>query len=205
MSTATTRRPARPVARFAAAVAAAALALVTAGAAASPAGAAVPAAGSAVVTESNAFFQQAALAGIIAVPLPSATASYDGSAGFSGSFPVTGGTGSLTDYYGQVQLGGGLLVVDVRTGRSVAFTQLAFSADTWQLTGVPAGGTAPVALFDPAGENTVTRSGAVQSLTASALTVDAEGAQLLDQRLGTSFFTAGQSVGSFALTYTPAS
>ncbi|MEV4561089.1 hypothetical protein AB0K51_29400 [Kitasatospora sp. NPDC049285] len=192
----------RPTVRIAAA--AAGLALV-ATAASATAASATPASGNAVIRESNTFFQQAAEAGIVAVPLPTATAGYDATTGLSASFPVTDGHGSLPEFYGNVQLGGGLLLVNAKTGYAASFHQLAFSIDSWQLTAVPDGSTTPVALFDPAGDNTVTRSGTTQSLNAASLVLDADGAQYLDTKLHTGFFTAGQSVGSFAVTFTPAS
>lgn len=130
------------------AAAAAGLALIATAASATTASAA-PAAGSAVIHESNAFFQQAAEAGIVAVPLPTATAGYDAASGLSASFPVTDGTGSIRDFFGHVALGGGLLFVDAKTGRAVTFHQLSFSFDDWAVTAVPDGSTTPVALFDP--------------------------------------------------------
>ncbi|MFJ1791865.1 hypothetical protein [Kitasatospora griseola] len=186
------------------AAAAAGLALSVTAASATSASAA-PAAGNAVIHESNAFFQQAAQAGIVAVPLPTATAGYDSASGLSASFPVTNGSGSLAEFWGSIQFGGGLLFVDARTGSAVAFRQLAFSSDTYQVVGVPDGSTTPVALFTPAGETVVTRTGTTQNLSAASLALDPAGAQFLDSKLRTSFFTAGQSVGTFTVTYTPAS
>ncbi|MFJ5229039.1 hypothetical protein ACIQBJ_03970 [Kitasatospora sp. NPDC088391] len=192
------------------AAAAAGLALVATAASATAASAtaasaATPASGSAVIHESNAFFQQAAQAGIVAVPLPTATAGYDAATGLSASFPVTDGSGSLRDFYGNIKLGGGLLFVDVRTGSAASFHQLSFSIDNWAVTGVADGTGTTVTLFDPAGNNSVTNSGTTQNLTADSLVLDAAGAQYLDGKLRTTFFTAGQSVGSFAVTFTPAS
>ncbi|PJN28018.1 hypothetical protein [Kitasatospora sp. CB02891] len=192
----------RTFARVAAAAAGLALAVTAASATSASA---APAAGNAVIHESNAFFQQAAQAGIVAVPLPTATAGYDPASGLSASFPVTNGSGSLAEFWGSIQFGGGLLFVDARTGSAVAFRQLAFSSDTYQVVGVPDGSTAPVALFTPAGETVVTRTGATQNLSAASLALDPAGAQFLDSKLRTSFFTAGQSVGTFTVTYTPAS
>ena len=185
--------------------AAAAVAAALAVGSSTPALAATPASGAAVISESNAFFGQAALAGVVAVPLPTATASYNSSTGLSGSFPVTGGTASLTVLYGSIQLGGGLLLVDAKTGTSATFGSLAFDVDTFQITGVPQGGTAPVALFDPSGDISVVPAAGGQQLTASDLQIDAAGAQYLDGKLKTSFFAAGQSVGSLTVSYTPAS
>ncbi|MFF2815086.1 hypothetical protein ACFVT9_06040 [Kitasatospora cineracea] len=192
----------RPTVRIAAA--AAGLALIATVASATSASATL-ATGSAVINESNAFFQQAAQAGIVAVPLPTATAGYDASTGLSASFPVTGGTGGLRDFFGGVQLGGGLLFVDARTGSAVSFHQLSFSFEEWTVSAVPDGSTTPVALFDPAGNNALSYNGTTQHLSAESLVLDAAGAQYLDGKLHTTFFAAGQSVGSFAVTYTPAS
>ncbi|MER8099648.1 hypothetical protein [Kitasatospora sp. NPDC094016] len=157
--------------------------------------------GSAVVTENNTFLQAAARNGVFIVPLPNASVSYNTTAGLATSLPVTGGSVNLRGYYGNATLGGSLLFVDVFTGKSVLFKQLAFSADDWRLTGVPDGATDPVLLFKPAGLQRTEQSGTTQSLTASALTVDAAGAQFLDSKLNTSFFTNGQAIGSFALTF----
>ncbi|GLW70811.1 hypothetical protein Kpho02_31100 [Kitasatospora phosalacinea] len=191
----------RHAVRIAAAVAGLALAATAASATSASA---APATGSAVIHESNDFFQKAAQAGIVAVPLPTATAGYDPASGLSASFPVTGGEGRMNNFFGGVDLGGGLLFVDARTGSAVSFHQLGFAFDTWAVTAVPDGSTTPVALFDPAGNNSITSSGSTQNLTADALVLDAEGAQYLDGRLHTTFFTAGQTVGSFTLSYTPA-
>ncbi|GAA2793248.1 hypothetical protein RMN57_20730 [Kitasatospora sp. CM 4170] len=161
--------------------------------------------GSAVVHESAAFLKEAALSGVVVIPLPAATPSYDSTTGFSTTFPVTGGDANFQGYYGNVELGGSLLFINVFTGKSALFKHLAFSADTFQITGVAADGAAPVALLDPAGMTDITRSGATQKVTSTDLKVDAEGAQALDGKLNTSFFKGGQSVGDFTLTFTSGS
>ncbi|MFG2845692.1 hypothetical protein ACGF12_21330 [Kitasatospora sp. NPDC048296] len=157
--------------------------------------------GSAVVVENNTFLQNAATSGVFIVPLPNASVAYDSTTGLSTSLPVTGGSVNLRGYYGNVTLDGSLLFVDVQTGKSVLFNQLAFSADRWRVTGVPVGGTAPVSLLRPTGIQHSSQSGTTQTLTASALTLDATGAQYLDTQLNTGFFTAGQGVGSFSFTF----
>ncbi|WP_031074790.1 hypothetical protein [Streptomyces sp. NRRL WC-3742] len=158
--------------------------------------------GSAVVTESNAFLQSAAASGVVIVPLPNASVSYDGTTGLATSLPVTGGSINLKSYYGNASLDGSLLFVDLQTGRSVLFKQLAFSADRWRITGVPADGTDPVSLLKPGGTVAASQSGTTQNLTADNLTVDANGAKYLDAQLNTTFFTGGQKVGSFTFSFT---
>ncbi len=164
-----------------------------------------PASGSVALTATNTFLSQALQSGIAAVPLPSATGSYDSTAGATVSFPVTGGNAVLPRFYGSLTLGGGLAFADGRTGKIVCFHQVAFGADTQALTAVPDGGTAPVALFD-LGDNTV---GSAVGVTPQTLTGDADvdpaGAAYLDKALNTTFFTGGQVVGSLSVTFTPAS
>ncbi|MFI6153730.1 hypothetical protein ACIBCA_13640 [Kitasatospora sp. NPDC051170] len=158
--------------------------------------------GSAVVTENNAFLQSAAANGVFIVPLPNASVSYDSTAGLATSLPVTGGSINLKQYYGNASLDGSLLFVDLLTGKSVLFKQLAFSADDWRVTGVPAGGTEPVLLLKPGGTVAASQNGNTQSLTSDNLTVDATGAKYLDAQLNTTFFTGGQKVGSFTFSFT---
>ncbi|MDH6112047.1 hypothetical protein P3T36_004976 [Kitasatospora sp. MAP12-15] len=166
--------------------------------------AATPAAptGSLVIQEDSTFLQQSSAAGIIAIALPSATSSYSSSTGLSASFPVTAGSVSLVGYYGNVQVGGSLLLVNIRTGKTAIFTNLAFSADNWAVTGVPLGATAPVSLLDPVGNTAVAKNGASQTLTSDDLEIDPAGAQYADSQLNTTFFTAGQHTGTLALTVT---
>ncbi|MFE6869925.1 hypothetical protein ACFVFS_25630 [Kitasatospora sp. NPDC057692] len=179
-----------------------AVVLATTGAATSAtAEAATPATGSAVVNESNTFLINSLSAGVMVFALPTATGSYDSATGLSAAFPVTGGSANLAAYYGDIQLGGGLLFINLRTGKSAVFKDLSFRVSTWQITGVPQGGTAPVALLDPTGDTSVSGNAAASSLTASDLQVDEEGAKFLDTKLNTTFFTGGQSVGSLNLTF----
>ncbi|MGA5817146.1 hypothetical protein ACPC54_04695 [Kitasatospora sp. NPDC094028] len=157
--------------------------------------------GSAVVTESNAFLEAAATNGVVIVPLPNASVSYDATNGLATSLPVTGGSLHLSGYYGNATLDGSLLFVDLQTGKSITFSRLAFDASLWRLTGVPDGATAPVSLLKPVGTVRTATSGTTQTLTSTGFAVDYNGAKFLDAQLNTTFFTAGQAVGSFSLTY----
>ncbi|MFG1808972.1 hypothetical protein [Streptomyces sp. NPDC049040] len=164
-----------------------------------------PASGSAVISESNTFLVNAASQGIIAVPLPSATASYSGTTGVSATFPVTGGDANLTGFYGTARLGGALLVVDAKTLRSVTFSQLTYDLYSDQISGVPTNGTTAVPLFVPTGDIRVDKAGAGAVFSASEVDLDPTGADYLNTKLKTAFFTAGDSVGSLVLNFTPAS
>ncbi|MFI9270124.1 hypothetical protein ACIGXM_05340 [Kitasatospora sp. NPDC052896] len=172
---------------------------------ASTAGTTTAPTGSLVLQEDGAFLQQSLSAGIVAIALPGATTGYSSSTGFSASFPVTGGSADVPGYYGNIQVGGNLLLVSARTGRTVVFTKLAFSVDNWAITGVPLGGTTPVNLLDPVGNTNIAVSGKTQTMQASDLEVDPQGAQYADAQLNTSFLVAGQHAGTASLTFTAGS
>jgi hypothetical protein len=167
-----------------------------------------PASGSLVITEPNSFLQSSASAGVLIIPLPNASASYNSTTGASASFPVTGGTGSLPRFFGNIQLGGGILVVDCATHKAVQFNNVNFSIDNYYLTGVDAATGTTVPLVD-VGDNTVVSNPAAvppQTLTSNA-NIDATGGSYLDNALHTTFFgTDGtQVLGSLNITFTPAS
>jgi hypothetical protein len=173
--------------------------------AATPAFAATPASGSVVIAESNSALQQLAQAGIVAVPLPPAGVSYSGGTGFSATFPVTDGTGDISNFFGTIQLGGGLLIVDAVTKKAVTFHQLAFSIDNYALTGVPDDTTTTVSLLDVSGDATSSVGGVLPETLVSGLSVDPAGASYLDTALHTTKITANQPFGSLNITFTPAS
>ncbi|HEY3717304.1 MAG TPA: hypothetical protein VGL39_22500 [Jatrophihabitantaceae bacterium] len=140
-----------------------------------------------------------AKAGIVEIPLSPASAGYDDAAQtVTETFPVTGGTARVSTLTGHLDHSGGLLVVNYKTGKSVQLGSLVFDLFRDQLTAVPSGASAPVALFDARGTRSVHRDGDNNSFSATDLQVDAAGAAYLDDALGTSYFVAGQSAGSFA-------
>ena len=164
-----------------------------------------PASGSVTVTATNAFLTQELKAGIAVVPLPAATGSYDSATGGTATFPVTGGDAVLARFYGSITLGGGLAFADALTGKIVCFHQVAFGGDTQSLTAVPDGQSTPVTLF-ALGDNTVgSGTGVTPETLAGDADIDPSGAAYLNKALHTSFFTAGQVVGSLNVAYTPAS
>ena len=188
---------------FAAVTALAASTAIGASASASVA-TATPASGTVVVAESNAFLQNLAQAGIVVIPLPTATASYNSTTGASVTFPVTGGTGDISNFFGDIQLGGGLLVIDAKTHKSVCLHQVAFSIDNYALTAVPDGSTTPVSLLDVGDNATSSLSGVLPETLTSDADVDPAGAQFLNTALNTTAVTANAVAGSFNITFTPA-
>lgn len=183
----------------AAVLAATAVAVPTAGATGTPAS------GTVAVTVSNTFLSQALQNGIAAVPLPTATGSYDSAAGATATFPVTGGTANLPRFSGTITLGGGLAFADAITGKIVCFHQVAFGGDTEALTAVPDGGSTPVTLFDMGLDTVGSGVGTTPQTLAGEADLDASGAAYLNNALHTSFFTVGQNVGTLSVSYTPAS
>jgi hypothetical protein len=161
--------------------------------------------GSLVIQEDNAFLQNSLQNGIIAVALPNASVGYSSSTGFSGTFPVTGGSVNLAGFYGKAQLGGSLLVADYLTGRTVVFNNLVFDEDNGAVTGVPLGSTTAVNLFDPAGNVSLARNGATQTLSSDDLEIDPAGAQYVDSTLNTTFLTGGQHTGAADFSFTAGS
>ncbi|MEV6925583.1 hypothetical protein AB0M46_13935 [Dactylosporangium sp. NPDC051485] len=149
------------------------------------------------------FVVQAANAGIVPVPAKPATTNYNSTKGtLDVGFPVTGGDADLTLFTGYVQHSGTLCFVNATNGKSVTLTNLEFDVSATVLTMQPKGSTTKVILFDLVPPTTTTETGTAASFTAAGLAVDAAGASYLDSALGTTFFTAGQPVGSFASNWT---
>ncbi|MGW3073701.1 MULTISPECIES: hypothetical protein [unclassified Kitasatospora] len=162
-----------------------------------------PAGGQAVITADLDFLTNAALNGVLVIPLQPADPNADPATGLTVTLPVTGGAANIPSFYGHVQFGGGLLFLNLKTGKSVTFKQIDFSVSKGYFTGVPNGSDTPVPLLDPR-SNVINRNGAVQNLKSDSFQVDPAGANYLDTTLGTTYFTGGQKVGSLALTFTPA-
>jgi hypothetical protein len=159
--------------------------------------------GNLVIQEDNAYLQQSLQNGIIAIALPNATVGYNSSTGFTGTFPVTGGSVNLPGFYGKAQLGGEVLVVNVMTGKTVIFTNLVFDVDNGVVSAVPMGSTTPMSLFDPSGNVAVSTSGTTQKLTSDDLELDPAAAKYADTTLGATFLAGGQHVGTASFSFTP--
>jgi hypothetical protein len=163
-----------------------------------------PASGSVAVTASNAFLTSALQSGIAAVPLPTATGSYNSATGATATFPVTGGNAVLARFYGNVTLGGGIAFADALTGKIVCFHQVSLSGRTQEISAVPDGGTTPVNLFEFGGNTVGSTAGVTPQTLSGDADIPADGAAYLNQALNTAFFSANQAVGSLTASYTPA-
>jgi hypothetical protein len=160
--------------------------------------------GSLVVQEDSTFLQNAANNGILAIALPNATVAYNSTTGFSATFPVTDGSANIGGFYGNIQLGGGLLLVNINNGSTLVFNNLSFDVSHWAITGVPLGQTTPVKLLDPVRTVFTTNAG-TQTLQIGYLALDTQGAAFADTNLNTTFFTAHQKTGTGTVTFTPGS
>lgn len=190
------------------AFAAVAAVLVLSGAGAVPAladGTSTAASGQIVVNESTSFLTAAAAKGIVFLPVPPGQAGYTAAAGVTGTFPVTGGSGSISQFFGSVQAGGSVLVVDGLTGRSVTLTGLSFDDSSGVLSATPKGAAAPIAVLDPAGEVVAGTSASPQTISISESDLDQAAADYLNSALHTAFFTGGADFGALDISYTPAS
>jgi hypothetical protein len=123
-----------------------------------------------------------------------------GQVGVKFAFPVTGGKVSLSPLGGFITHSGGILFIDLRTGKSIRVSDFVISLTHGNLTGIVNGNPKQrVALFNlslahatlKAGQHSVRASGIGVSLTKTA-------ASALDAALGTSLFSPGLKLGTAA-------
>jgi len=144
-------------------------------------------------------------AGIVAVPLPDATTSYDSTAqAFNIALPVTGGNANLNTFIGQLDHSGSIVVYDARSNKGTTISAIKIDLFNSVVTGELTGSTADVPILDIAGDTSFSVTGATQSLAASELNLDPVGASALNKTLHTTFFIAGKTLGSLSTTFTVA-
>lgn len=192
----------RGLVKRAAAVSTAALgAIALVGAGASAAHAAV-ASGSVTLTVSSSFISQMVHAGVILVPQNAASVTYNSDGSVTIVYTATGGDANLQNFAGTISYAGSILGFSLN-GRTVNLGGLLFDLTDAQFDGqTTTSGETP--LVDLGGALSASISGSTQNFGATSTQIDAAGAALLDSALHTSVFTAGQSVGSFAATWTVA-
>jgi hypothetical protein len=171
-------------------------------------------AGTVTVTVPLSYVAQLAKAGVIVVPVPLSELSVN-SANQTATitFTVTGGDGDVGTFSGQVDLSGKLHYTAVSGHRvnTVPVRGLDLNLVNADIEGTPAGRSTPVALLDLNGsiafnvtenaDNTY-----AESISASDLTVDPDGAAYLDRALHTKAFVANQDTGgsmAASWTFTP--
>ena len=126
-----------------------------------------------------------------------------GQVGVKFAFPVTGGKVSLSPLGGFITHSGGILFIDLRTGKKIRVSDFVISLAHGNLTGIVNGNPRQrVALFNlslahatlNAGQHSVRASGIGVSLTKTA-------ASALDTALGTSLFSPGLKLGTAATVF----
>jgi hypothetical protein len=159
--------------------------------------------GTVAITTTFSYVAQLCGQGVAIVPLsPASTSADTSSQTVTVSFPVTGGDGDIAVFSGQVDLGGTLDVVNANNGDLLTMNDLQLNLQNGTIDGTPAGSSTSVPLFYPSGNIVVGGSASSDSITASALDVDPTGATYLDSALGTSAFTAGQTIGTLSGNWT---
>lgn len=146
-----------------------------------------------------------ATANIVMLPGMPATSGFDPTAGTDTvTNPVTGGNAEVKNFYGILKLGGILVVIDAKTGKSVNITGLRVSLFQGALQGVLPGNTKVTSLgYLNAVMSASSSAGppATETLTCSELAVSTKAATALNTDLGTKIFRHGINIGSFTTTF----
>jgi hypothetical protein len=164
--------------------------------------------GTVTVTVPLSYVEQLAKAGIVEFPVPLSELSIStANETATVTFSVTGGTGDVSVFAGQVDLSGSVDIADAN-GNLLTLNGLELDVANGQIDATPAGSSTPVVLLDLGGgvsfsstESTTNSSAFTDTYDANELTVDPAGASYLDGALHTSAFQAGQDVGSLAATW----
>lgn len=160
--------------------------------------------GTASIGISGAYALSLAKAGVVVFASGTASSSWNkGVASYNLS--VTGGTGEVSNFFGFVNLGGKLRVVNAKNGKAVVLSGLSLSFDTGIVSAKPVGSTTRIALADIGGNLSTDSSPgppATETFSCDGLTLDSAGAKFLDSTLKTTAFHAGDTLGGFTTTFT---
>ena len=140
--------------------------------------------------------------GIVAIPTKPGTVSLDPAAKhLEYTFPVVGGDASTNTLYGSLKLGGSLVIYDLQTGKRVTLNAITFTIQNDTISATPAGSKNPIILFDAVGNHDYTTT-QPETFSSSDVVMHFGGAKYLDAALGTTAFSTGQNVGTFAASFT---
>jgi hypothetical protein len=159
--------------------------------------------GSASLAVADTFLVGLAKSAIIVLPESPVTSS-DASGADTFSLPVTGGNGEVSNFYGVLDLGGSINVVDAATGKSVAITGIELNFFTGALTGSFPGGTRHTTLAYLNGNMSDSSNAgppATETFSCDELNLSLKAATALNTGLGTKAFKRGTSIGAFATTF----
>ena len=181
-------------------IAAAALAVSSAGPALADT---VDTGGSASLAIPDTFLVGLAKSAIIVLPESPVTSS-DATGADTYTLPVTGGNGEVSNFYGTLDLGGSINVVDAATGKSVAITGLELNFFTGALTGTFPGAAKHTTLAYLNGDMSESSSAgppATETFSCDELDLSLKAATALNTGLGTKAFKKGTSIGAFTTTF----
>jgi len=166
--------------------------------------------GTGTASLTSAFLANLAKSNVIVLPGSPASSSFSPGAAGIGSgldaytLPVTGGNGEVSIFFGQVDFGGTLMLINAKTSKTVTITNLELNFFTGALTGVLPGGTAQTALAYVGGDlSTASQPGppATESFSADQLRLSGKAAKALNTDLSTTAFLKGSDIGTFATTF----
>jgi len=159
--------------------------------------------GTATINLTSAYLANLANSNVIVLPGAPVTSSF--ASGLDAyTLPVAGGDGEVTIFFGKVDLGGTLVLINAKAGKPVTVTNLQVNFFTGALTGQLPGGTTQTALaYFGGNEATSTSAGppATESFSADQLSLSGKAAKALNTRLNTTAFITGTDIGTFATTF----
>jgi hypothetical protein len=159
--------------------------------------------GSASLAIPDTFLVGLAKSSIIVLPESPVTSS-DASGADTFTLPVAGGNGEVGNFYGTLNLGGSINIVDAATGKSVAITGIELNFFTGALTGIFPGGIHHSTLAYLNGVMSSSSSAgppATETFTCDELDLSLKAATALNTGLGTKAFKKGTNIGAFTTTF----
>ena len=162
--------------------------------------------GSATITVPRSYVVGLAKQGVILLAGGPASASYTAGQGNASStesctFTVTGGNGEVANFYGTVQLGGTLVVINAAHSQTATITDLRLDFFNGTLTGVIDGASAPTAIAYISGSLTESTGTGTETFSASKLMLSGKAATALNAALGTKAFLRATDIGAFTTTF----
>ena len=159
--------------------------------------------GTATVSLTSAILVNLAKSNVIVLPGSPVTSSYaNGLDAYT--LPVTGGDGEASIFFGKVDFGGTVVLVNAKAGKTVTITNVQLNFFTGALTGVLPSGTTQTALAYFGGNESISSSAgppATEFFSADQLNLSGKAAKALNTDLNTTTFTRGTDIGTFTTTF----
>jgi hypothetical protein len=159
--------------------------------------------GTATISMTGSFLTGLAKSNVVVLPGTPTTSSYaNGLDAYT--VPVTGGNGEVSTFFGTVDLGGSLVLINGASGKTVTITNLELNLFTGALTGAFAGGTHQTALAYLTGDISTSSSAgppATETLSADEIHLSLKAAAALNTSLATTVFKRGTNIGTFTTTF----